>query len=80
MYIEVLSMRTEAYVREIYSVDHRKTILPILRLIRAATVCGLVAFVTNFCGGINLPADPSLWSPKARPPIHPGHNPGQRKH
>jgi len=58
----------------------RKTILPILWLIGAATVCGLVAFITSFCGGINLPADPSLWSPKARPLIHPGHNPGQRKH
>ena len=62
-----------------YSADHRETILPILRFIRVATICELVAFATVIRGQINLPADPSLWSPKARTSVPPGHNTGQRK-
>ena len=61
-----------------YSADHRGTILPILRHIRVATIRELVAFATVFCGRINLPEDSSLWSPKARTPVLPGHNIGQR--
>ena len=67
----------EVYVGDMYSADHRETILLVLRLIRVATIRGLVAFTTIFCGRINLPEDPSLWSPKATTPGHLGHNPGQ---
>ena len=63
--------------KDMYSADHRETILLIPRLIRVATIHGLVVFAIVFCGRINLPEDPSLWSPKATTPGHPGHNAGQ---
>ena len=55
-------------------------ILLLLRLIRVAMIHGLAAFTTVLCGRIDLPDGPSLWSPTARAPVHPGHNPGQRKY
>ena len=67
-------------IGDMYSADRRETVLAIIRFTRVATVRGLVAFATSFCGGVNLPEKPSLWIPQPRSPVLPGHNPGQRKH